>query len=34
MLAPGDNRILFSADTTAGYPGDVNVLVYRLVPLE
>jgi hypothetical protein len=34
MLAPGENQILFTADTAAGYPGDVNVLVYRLVPLE
>jgi hypothetical protein len=33
MLAPGDNQITFTADTAAGYPGDVNVLLYRLGPL-
>ncbi len=33
MLEPGENRITFSADETAGYPGDINVLLYRLWPL-
>jgi hypothetical protein len=32
-LQPGENRITFSADTVHGYPGDVNVLFYRLWPL-
>ena len=34
MLQPGENRITFSADTTAGYPGDINVLLYRMWPME
>jgi hypothetical protein len=33
MLPPGENRVIFSADTDGGYPGDVNVLLYRLEPL-
>lgn len=33
LLRPGENRITFSADTTAGYPGDVNVLLYRMWPM-
>jgi len=33
-LKPGENRITLSADTSAGYPGDVSVVVSRLVPLE
>jgi hypothetical protein len=33
MLAPGDNQITFTADTAAGYPGDVNVLLNRLGPM-
>jgi hypothetical protein len=33
MLQPGENRITFSADQAKGYPGDVNVLLYRLAPL-
>ena len=33
MLAPGENRITFTADTREGYPDDVNVLLYRLHPL-
>jgi len=33
MLPPGENRVIFSADTEAGYPGDVNVLLYRLGPM-
>ena len=32
-LPPGENRIVFSADTDGGYPGDVNVLLYRLGPM-
>ncbi len=33
MLQPGENRITFTADTTAGYPGDINVLLYRMWPM-
>ena len=33
MLPPGENRVIFTADTDGGYPGDVNVLLYRLGPL-
>lgn len=33
-LQPGENRITFSADATAGYPGDINVLLYRMWPLK
>jgi len=33
-LKPGENKVLFSADTPDGFPGDVNVLLYRLWPLE
>jgi hypothetical protein len=33
MLSPGENRVIFTADTTGGYPGDVNVLLYRLGPM-
>jgi len=33
MLAPGDNQITFTADAAEGFPGDVNVLLYRLGPL-
>jgi len=33
MLQPGENRLTFSADQADGYPGDVNVLLYRLAPL-
>ena len=33
MLQPGENRVTVTADTAAGYPGDVNVLFYRLWPL-
>ena len=33
MLAPGESRIVFKADTSGGYPGDVSVLLYRLEPL-
>jgi len=33
MLPPGENRVIFTADTDSGYPGDVNVLLYRLGPL-
>jgi hypothetical protein len=33
MLQPGENRVIFTADTTGGYPGDVNVLLYRLGPM-
>ena len=32
-LAPGENRVEFTADAVEGYPGDVNVLFYRLCPL-
>jgi hypothetical protein len=32
-LAPGENRVEFTADAAEGYPGDVNVLLYRLYPL-
>lgn len=32
-LQPGKNRITFSAETKEGYPGDVNLLFYRLGPL-
>ncbi len=34
MLQPGENRIRFSVEATEGYPGDVNVLLYRMGPLE
>lgn len=34
MLQPGENRITFSADTMAAYPGDINVLLYRMWPME
>lgn len=34
LLEPGENRVTFTADTSAGYPGDVNVLLYRLWPME
>ncbi|NUQ62257.1 MAG: hypothetical protein HUU20_07200 [Pirellulales bacterium] len=34
MLQPGDNRITFSADATNGYPGDINVLLYRMWPMQ
>jgi len=33
MLSPGENRVIFSADADGGYPGDVNVLLYRLGPM-
>ena len=33
MLPPGENRVIFSADADGGYPGDVNVLLYRLGPM-
>ena len=33
VLQPGKNRVTVTADTAAGYPGDVNVLFYRLSPL-
>ena len=33
MLPPGENRVIFSADTEGGYPGDVSVLLYRLGPM-
>lgn len=33
MLQPGENRIVFSADAGGGYPGDVNVLFYRMWPM-
>jgi hypothetical protein len=34
VLQPGENRITFTADTAAGYSGDVSVIVSRLWPLE
>ena len=33
MLQHGENRVTFSAETAEGYPGDVNLLFYRLGPL-
>lgn len=34
-LQPGENRVLFSAGATGGgYPGDIQVLLYRMWPLE
>jgi hypothetical protein len=33
MLQPGGNRVTFTADATAGYPGDINVLFYRMWPM-
>jgi hypothetical protein len=33
MLRPGDNRVTFTAGAAEDYPGDVNVLLYRLGPL-
>jgi hypothetical protein len=34
VLKPGENRMTFTADTSAGYPGDVGVIVSRLCHLE
>lgn len=34
MLQPGENRVTFSADPAQPYPGDVNVLLNRLWPME
>jgi hypothetical protein len=33
VLQPGENRVTFSAENAEGFPGDVNVLYYRLKPL-
>jgi hypothetical protein len=33
MLQPGENRITFSAEEGGAYPGDANLLLYRLGPL-
>ena len=34
VLQPGENRITFTADAAAGYPGDVTVVLSQLWPLE
>ena len=34
QLKPGDNTVTFSCDPPDEFPGDLNVLLYRLWPME